>query len=146
MTTNISYIDTEFIKELNKEYVSPKEEYWKPVESTAGVFYKQYIVPNTTFFILLFLIILLLLYRYRSVKNDKENYPEKYEKKYLQQNVIKQQYEQSVNPVSYTPPSALQEPPPTIYKSSGSVNYPNSLLNPYNQGYLTQPFFQPYRL
>ncbi len=172
MTTNISYIDTEFIKELDKQYISPKAEYWKPVENGAQTFYKQYIETNMTFFILLFLIIFLLLYRYRSVKNDKENYPDKYTKKYQQEFINRQLYEnslqeQNVNPIQprqqqyqapqYPQKEILNQPTTqlglrpmdttTIYKTNGgSVNYPNAILDPYNQGYLTQPFFQPFKL
>lgn len=130
MTNNISYIDTEFIKNLDKEFVSPEKEFWKPVDSTFGSLYINYIQCNMTFIILFFLIVVLLLYRYRTVKNDKENYPEKYIKndKYIK------------NIVSYEPE--------TIYKKdiiqspiTGTRNFPNSIVNQYNQGYLTQPFF-----
>jgi hypothetical protein len=75
---NYNLIDDMEYKEIEVLLLDKHVEYWQPTNNLLNGVYKGYIRENLSFFILLALVLMFLLYRYRSIQNDKINYPEKY--------------------------------------------------------------------
>lgn len=61
-------IEQRIIRTLNP----PVGDYWQPAKSGFGDFFQKYIKPNITIVIVICIIALFLIYRYHSVKKEKE--------------------------------------------------------------------------
>lgn len=60
-------------KKIIKTLKPPQEDYWAPTKNSFQSFFQNYIRPNVYLIIFIIIICLLLLYRYRVIKNDREN-------------------------------------------------------------------------
>lgn len=60
-------------KKIIKTLKMPTEDYWAPTKSTFRSFFREYIRPNISLIIFIVIIILFLIYRYRTIKHEREN-------------------------------------------------------------------------
>lgn len=59
-------------KKIIKTLKPPQEDYWAPTKTTFQSFYQKYITPNWGLVILIILFIMFLLYRYITIKRDRD--------------------------------------------------------------------------
>ncbi len=60
-------------KKIIKTLTPPKKDYWEPTKNTCQSFYQNYIKPNIIIIIFIIFVLILLFYRYRVVKEEREN-------------------------------------------------------------------------
>lgn len=63
------FIEEKIIKTLKPQ---PMEDYWAPTKNSIHSFYIDYIIPNIYIIIFIIIILILLVYRYRTIKNERE--------------------------------------------------------------------------
>ena|SRR5579872_7459890 len=66
-------VDQIMTQKIVKTLKPPTEDYWGPTRNLAQNFYQRFIKPNIYLLLFILLIIIILLFRYRSIKLEREN-------------------------------------------------------------------------
>jgi hypothetical protein len=109
-------VDPIMTQKIVKTLKPPTEDYWGPTKNLAQNFYQRFIKPNIYLLLFILLIIIILLFRYRSIKLEREN------REYMEA-MYPRQVQSQVSP--YTPSYLANSAPP--YLPNG--NFSNSLAH-----------------